>query len=68
VLATGEMHSVRAFVELAFAQVNRVIEWSGTGDKEIGRCGRTGSCPKPWCSNGVLSRVGCSVRLPGMAS
>jgi len=26
------------------------------------------SCPKPWCSNGVLSRVGCSVRLPGMAS
>ncbi len=43
VLATGEMHSVCAFVELTFAQVNRVIEWSGTEDKEIGRCGRTGT-------------------------
>jgi len=27
-----------------------------------------GSCPKPWCSNGVLSSVGCSLRLPWAAS
>jgi hypothetical protein len=26
------------------------------------------SCPKPWCSNGVLSSVGCSLRLPWAAS
>src|ERR1700740_3101060 len=29
VLATGESHSVREFVELAFAHVGRRIEWSG---------------------------------------
>jgi GDPmannose 4,6-dehydratase len=29
VLATGEMHSVREFVELAFAEVGRTIAWSG---------------------------------------
>jgi GDPmannose 4,6-dehydratase len=43
VLATGEMHSVRTFVELAFAQVNRTVEWSGTGDQEVGSCSRTGA-------------------------
>lgn len=43
VLATGEMHSVREFVEHAFACVDRQIEWSGTGADEIGRCSRTGN-------------------------
>src|ERR1700734_2509490 len=37
VLATGETHTVREFVELAFAEVNRKIEWSGTGLDTIGR-------------------------------
>ncbi len=36
VLATGETHSVREFVELAFSEVGREIEWSGTGTEEIG--------------------------------
>ncbi|MEM8770354.1 MAG: GDP-mannose 4,6-dehydratase [Pseudomonadota bacterium] len=36
VLATGETHSVREFVELAFAEVGRTIEWSGEGVEEIG--------------------------------
>jgi len=36
VLATGEMHSVREFVELAFAQVGRTIEWQGQGVTEQG--------------------------------
>ncbi|MEE2761112.1 MAG: GDP-mannose 4,6-dehydratase [Pseudomonadota bacterium] len=36
VLATGEQHSVREFVELAFAQVGRTIEWQGTGTEEKG--------------------------------
>lgn len=36
VLATGETHSVREFVELAFAETGRVIEWRGTGVDEVG--------------------------------
>jgi GDPmannose 4,6-dehydratase len=35
VLATGETRSVREFVELAFAEVGRRIEWRGTGIDEI---------------------------------
>ena len=33
VLATGESHSVREFIELAFAQVGRKIAWQGNGDR-----------------------------------
>jgi GDPmannose 4,6-dehydratase len=36
VLATGEAHSVREFVEKAFARVGRNIEWRGTGVAEQG--------------------------------
>jgi GDPmannose 4,6-dehydratase len=36
VLATGEAHSVREFVELAFSRVGRKIEWRGKGVGEIG--------------------------------
>ena len=36
VLATGEMHSVREFVELAFARIGRTIVWRGTGVEEEG--------------------------------
>jgi GDPmannose 4,6-dehydratase len=36
VLATGEAHSVREFVELAFSKVGRKIEWRGKGIEEIG--------------------------------
>lgn len=36
VLATGETHSVREFVELAFAEVGRRIEWRGKGVDECG--------------------------------
>ena len=43
VLATGETHSVREFIELAFAEVGRRIEWHGTGAKEIGRDATTGN-------------------------
>ncbi|MEQ1709544.1 MAG: GDP-mannose 4,6-dehydratase [Terricaulis sp.] len=37
VLATGETHSVREFVELAFALVDREIVWEGTGSAEVGK-------------------------------
>ena len=36
VLATGESHSVREFVELAFGQVGRRIVWRGEGVDEQG--------------------------------
>ncbi|HEX9770899.1 MAG TPA: GDP-mannose 4,6-dehydratase [Kiloniellales bacterium] len=36
VLATGQAHSVREFVERAFAEVGRTIEWRGRGAEERG--------------------------------
>ncbi len=42
VLATGEMHSVREFVEAAFAETGRRIEWRGEGISEEGIDGSTG--------------------------
>jgi GDPmannose 4,6-dehydratase len=36
VLATGETRSVREFVEIAFAEIGRSIEWRGKGVEEIG--------------------------------
>jgi GDPmannose 4,6-dehydratase len=42
VLATGESHTVREFVELAFDVSGRKILWRGTGTEEIGVDGKTG--------------------------
>lgn len=42
VLATGETHTVREFVQLAFKTVDVEMEWSGEGANEIGRCAKTG--------------------------
>ena len=42
VLATGETHTVREFVELAFAEIDIEIEWAGQGVEEIGVDRRTG--------------------------
>jgi GDPmannose 4,6-dehydratase len=42
VLATGETHSVREFVEKAFAEVGIRIEWLGQGVSEVGRDAKTG--------------------------
>lgn len=36
VIATGEMHSVREFVELAFEQIEVEIEWHGEDSNEYG--------------------------------
>lgn len=41
-LATGESHSVREFVELAFAEVEKEIEWNGSGLDETGTDKRSG--------------------------
>jgi len=37
VVATGEMHSVREFIEKAFAVVDMTITWEGEGVEEIGK-------------------------------
>ena len=43
VLATGETHAVREFVELSFAEIGRVIEWRGSGVDEVGVDTATGN-------------------------
>ena len=42
VLATGECHSVREFVEVAFRCIKRPIVWTGKGAQERGCCATTG--------------------------
>jgi GDPmannose 4,6-dehydratase len=42
VLATGETHSVREFIELAFRHVGREITWEGKDENEVGLDSRSG--------------------------
>lgn len=42
VLATGETHSVREFVEAAFAHAGMPVEWAGDGVDEVGKNSKTG--------------------------
>lgn len=42
VLATGETHTVRSFVEKAFAVTGRKIVWEGEGVNEIGKDAENG--------------------------
>ena len=42
VLATHRTETVRSFVEMAFKSVNVDIEWSGSGEDEVGRNAKTG--------------------------
>ena len=42
VIATGQMHTVREFIELAFAEVGIHIKWNGSGVEEKGFCANTG--------------------------
>ncbi len=42
VIATGEMHSVREFIELAFSHVGVKIAWQGKGVNETGANAATG--------------------------
>ena len=43
VLATGEIHSVREFAELAFLEVGRTLIWEGVGVAEVGLDSNTGA-------------------------
>jgi GDPmannose 4,6-dehydratase len=42
VLATGEMHTVREFVEKSFKHVGVEINWEGKDDEEVGRDAKSG--------------------------
>jgi len=42
VIATGEMHTVREFVELAFQEAGINLRWEGSGIDEKGICSKTG--------------------------
>jgi GDPmannose 4,6-dehydratase len=42
VIATGECHSVRQFVESSFEEADIQIEWKGRGEEEKGIDGKTG--------------------------
>lgn len=37
VVSTGELHSVREFIEAAFKLINKEIVWEGSGTNEIGK-------------------------------
>jgi len=43
VLATGETHTVREFVELAFGHIGRTIQWKGKGVEEKGVDAKSGA-------------------------
>lgn len=42
VIATGETHTVREFVDLAFKEIDVQLKWIGTGINEKGICKKTG--------------------------
>ena len=42
VIATGKTYAVKDFVNLAFLEVGREIEWEGTGVDEVGKDAKTG--------------------------
>jgi GDPmannose 4,6-dehydratase len=43
ILSTGEQHSVREFIELAFSRIGKKIIWEGTGSDEKGKDSITGN-------------------------
>ncbi|MEO8665242.1 MAG: GDP-mannose 4,6-dehydratase [Ignavibacteria bacterium] len=42
VLATGETHTVKEFIELSFKQIGIDIEWKGKHEDEVGKDSKTG--------------------------
>jgi GDPmannose 4,6-dehydratase len=57
VIATGETHSVREFINLAFTHAGIEIEWKGTGVSEKGVVKSFASNLYPQSSNGLSSRA-----------
>jgi GDPmannose 4,6-dehydratase len=57
VIATGETHSVREFLNLAFSHAGMEIEWKGSGANEKGFVKSFASNLYPQSSNGLSSRA-----------
>ncbi len=43
VLATGETHTVREFIERAFSHLDITVKWQGENEDEVGICTKTGN-------------------------
>jgi GDPmannose 4,6-dehydratase len=56
VIATGQQHSVRDFVELAAKELDMVIEWEGQGVDECGRIAKSSGTDGPTNGN-VIVRI-----------
>lgn len=66
VIATGESHSVREFVEVAFSLIGQRIVWQGSGVNEVGieeatKIVRVKVNPKYFRPTEVVSRIISSV-------
>ncbi|MEJ5242612.1 MAG: GDP-mannose 4,6-dehydratase [Desulfomicrobiaceae bacterium] len=59
IIATGEQHSVREFVERAFAVLGMEIHWQGSGIDEQGTIARLHPIDAPW--HGLRPAVGTCV-------
>ena len=57
VLATNETHTVREFVEAAFAEVSVEIEWRGTGVEEKGYNKKTGKYDISYIHNTNTNKI-----------
>lgn len=69
VIATGETHSVKEFVEAAFQYVGRTIKWEGEGVNERGQDAQTGQVlvkvnPKYFRPTEVVSNSNCARFAP----
>jgi len=42
VIGTGETHSIREFIEIAFKELNGTVVWEGHGEDEVGVCKENG--------------------------
>ena len=42
VIGTGETHSIREFIEIAFKELNGTVVWGGRGEEEVGICKENG--------------------------
>ncbi|XP_044945582.1 GDP-mannose 4,6 dehydratase isoform X2 [Mustela putorius furo] len=76
VIATGEVHSVREFVEKSFLHIGKTIVWEGKNENEVGRCKETGKIHvtvdlkyyRPTEVSPVYSRATLSPHHPGSSS
>jgi GDPmannose 4,6-dehydratase len=58
VIASGEQHSVREFIELSAAELGITIEWTGTGIEETGVVAKVHSIPELGLETRLKVKVG----------